>query len=413
MTIRIEHTKDLGRFIMARWQLFLASAWLAGSAAFVNAADWPAFRGAEAGVSRETGLPGAWDGPSGQGVAWKYPLTGQGISSPVVAGGKVFLTACTGYQQKRLMVMALSAGDGKLLWQRQFAATGDTTCHPTTNMAAPTPVAGPKGVYALFATGDAIGLSHDGDLLWIRSLVRDNPTVTNQVGMASSLALSRDTVLVSMENAGESFFAGLDASTGIDRWRLPRSSGLNWSSPLVIGRNGRDEALFPSSSELLAVEPESGKTVWKHEGPIATIASPAIDGGRLYAPGSPFVAFKPGAADEWKSPKLSTRHTSPVAVDGKLYSAVVIGVNCVDGATGQEVWQHRLKGPFSASLLAGDGKLYAINEEGVATVLALGGDKPKVLATNALGEKVASTPAISGGRLFIRGDKHLYCIAGR
>lgn len=398
---------------MTRTRKLVAATLLAVLAAGSPAADWPSFRGAEAGVSREKGLPESWDGPSGRGVAWKAGIPGNGISSPVVAGGKVFLTACTGYQQKRLLVVALDATDGRELWLRQFAATGDTSCHPTTNMAAPTPVAGPRGVYALFATGDAVGLSPDGDLLWVRSIVRDHPTVTNQVGMASSLALSGDTVLVSMENLGESFFAGLDATTGVERWRLPRKGGMNWASPLVMRRNGRDEAVFPSAGELLALDPATGKEVWKHDGPKATIASPALDAGRLYAPGSPMIAFKPQGPDEWKSPKLSTRHTSPVAVGGHLYGAIIIGVNCVDGATGNEVWQHRLKGPFSASLVAGDGKLYAINEEGIATVLAQGGDKARVLATNTLGEKVSATPAISGGRIYIRGDRHLYCLGAR
>ena len=115
---------------MARWRKWLAASILAGLVSRVPAADWPSFRGAEAGVSRESGLPEAWDGSSGKGVAWKTPIPGQGISSPVVAGGKVFLTACTGYQQKRLVVIALNSADGKVLWQRQFAATGDTTCHP-------------------------------------------------------------------------------------------------------------------------------------------------------------------------------------------------------------------------------------------------------------------------------------------
>ena len=394
------------------WKKVLMVAAL-GMATMAQGADWPAFRGTDAGVSREAGLPAAWDGASGKGVAWKTVIPGQGISSPVVAGDRVFLTACSGYQQKRLMVIALDAKQGKILWQRQFSATGDTTCHPTTSMAAPTPVVGPRGVYALFATGDAVGLGLEGDLLWYRSIVRDHPTVTNQVGMASSLAYGSDTVLVSMENPGESFFAGLDATSGTERWRLPRKSSMNWSSPMVLRRNGKEEALFPSGNELLAVDPATGKTVWKHDGPIATIASPAMDDGRLFAPGSPMVAFKPGAPDDWKSPKMSTRHTSPVAMNGRLYGAIIIGVNCVDAKTGNEIWQHRLKGPFSSSLLAGDGKLYATNEEGLTTVLALGGDKAVVLASNPLGEKVSATPAISGGRLFVRGEKHLFCVDGR
>ena len=90
------------------WEKVLMVAAL-GMATMVQGADWPAFRGTDAGVSREAGLPTAWDGASGKGVAWKTVIPGQGISSPVVAGDRVFLTACSGYQQKRLMVIALDA----------------------------------------------------------------------------------------------------------------------------------------------------------------------------------------------------------------------------------------------------------------------------------------------------------------
>src|ERR1700694_3697494 len=103
-----------------------------------SAADWPQFRGPQgAGISAETGLPATW-GPD-ENVRWKAPLPGRGLSSPVIAKGRVYVTACSGFQQPRLHVLCFDEASGKQLWERQFSATGNTLCHDKTCMAAPTP----------------------------------------------------------------------------------------------------------------------------------------------------------------------------------------------------------------------------------------------------------------------------------
>jgi len=378
----------------------------------VSAQDWPCFRGPETGVSKATGLPLSWDGKTGKGVAWKLELPGKGVSSPVVVGNRLYLTAAVGYLEKRLVVLAVDPGSGKQLWKRQLTATGPTACHPTTSMAGPTPVADAQGVYALFATGDLVSFSPDGDLRWYRSLVTDHPTVGNQVGMASSLALSGGLVIVQMENIGESFIAGIEPGTGIEKWRIPRESSSTWNSPVAVQVGGKDRVIVQNAKGFVLLDPANGQEIWSHKGPMVPIASPAVSEGQLFACGSPFVAMPLGDSQgkiTWESSKMGARHASPLAVDGKVYGVVQIGLNCLDAKSGKEVWQQRLKGPISASPVAADGRIYLFAEDGSGYVVKLGGDKPQLLATNTLGESVSATPAIQGGKLILRAEKHLWC----
>jgi hypothetical protein len=130
-------------------------------------------------VARE-GPPTEWS--QRQGHAWQAKLPARGVSSPVVAGGRVYVTCSSGTRDDRLHVLCFDAGSGKQLWHRQLQGTGSTAAHPKSSMAANTPVADETGVYALFATGDLAAFDADGTLRWYRSLVGDYPTITNQVG---------------------------------------------------------------------------------------------------------------------------------------------------------------------------------------------------------------------------------------
>ena len=161
--------------------------------AFAAAADWPQFRGPDGvGFADGNDLPEKWTAT--ENIRWKAALPGKGLSSPVIAGGKVYVTACSGYQETRLHLLCFDAASGKQLWERQLWATGSTMCHPKTNMAAPTPATDGRNVYAMFATGDIAAFDADGRLLWYRALARDYPQITNQVGLAASLALRRRAV---------------------------------------------------------------------------------------------------------------------------------------------------------------------------------------------------------------------------
>jgi outer membrane protein assembly factor BamB len=385
-----------------------------------RADDWPQFRGpGGAAVSRDAGPPTTWDGASGANVRWKADLPGRGISSPVVARGRAYVTACTGVRQDRLRVLCFDAATGKQFWERQFWATGSTVSHPRTCMAAPTPATDGEHVYALFATGDLVGLDRDGNLLWYRALARDYPQITNQIGMAASPVLYNDVLLVPVETPGDSFAAGLDKLTGKNRWKVPRPRDANWVTPLLLDRHGRAEALFLSANEVTAYDPECGRECWTYhdEGlsPTPSVPSPVAADGLIVTGNG--VALRPGVKGEapapaWKSNKLRPAYASPLYYGGRLYvvnnTATVL--NCFDVKDGKVAWQQRVKGPFSASPVAADGRLYLANEEGVTTVIEAG-PGPRVLAANPLGEEVLATPAICDGAIFLRTDRHLYCIA--
>jgi len=382
------------------------------------AGDWPGFRGpAGAGVSPETGLPVKWS--KTEGLRWKAELPGRGLSNPVIAGGKVFVTASSGYRENRLHVLCFDLASGDKLWERRLASTGNTACHPTTCMAAPTPVTDGHNVYALFATTDLAALDGAGNLLWYRSLVSDYPTITNQVGMAASPALYKDTLIVPMENVGESFVAGLDTKTGKNKWKHVRSQQITWVSPLVMEVDGKAATIVASPEEVSAYDPETGKPRWNLSGDgISTIPSVVAGGGLLFVPGKDFLALKP-AADAatpevvWKSSKVQAAgYPSPVYHEGRIYVMSKVGVNCFNATNGESIWQQRIKGKFSGTPVIGDGKLYVCNEEGTTTVLKLG-DKPEVLAVNELGDTILATPAIAAGAIFLRSDKYLYCIGGK
>lgn len=391
---------------------------LVGGQGYLFAADWNQFRGPQGnGISQETGLPVKWDAQ--QGIAWKADLPGKGLSTPIVVGNTVYVTACSEREGSRLHVLAFDAKKGKELWRRSIIATGGTACHPKTNMAAPTPVASDKGVVALFATADLVAFSPEGDLLWCRSLVGEDPRITNQVGMASSLAMAQDTVLVEMETAASSFICGLDFATGREKWRHPRGKGVNWTSPMVVNHKGTMLALFLAPSGLTACDPATGKILWNYaETPGASIPSPTVGEEMIYSPGNPLVALKAaptGVNPEvaWKSNKGIGTYCSPVVYQGKLYGVSSVGINCLDAATGKELWTHRVKGPFAGSPVAADGKIYLVTEEGVTVVLKAGTDQPEVLANNKLGETILCNPSISGGKIFMRSDSTLWCIGAK
>jgi outer membrane protein assembly factor BamB len=262
-------------------------------------------------------------------------------------------------------------------------------------------------------------LDADGNLLWYRSLVRDYPDITNQVGMAASPVLWKDVLLLPMENAGDSFAAALDANTGKNLWRSGRFRDINWVTPLVVeqqGGKGKAEVLFQTSNDVTAYEPRTGKVLWSLTGQgTSQVASPTQGEGLLLIAARQFLALRPGKElggkpeIVWKSNKLSSGYTSPVYHQGRVYALTGVGLNCVDAKNGAFLWQQRIKGPFWASPVIADGKAYVANEDGLVTVIKLG-KEPEVLATNDMKQAFLATPAIAGGAIYLRSDQTLFCV---
>jgi outer membrane protein assembly factor BamB len=394
---------------------FLAVSLTLALALSLRAADWSQFRGPNAtGVSSDKNLPTEWGKDKGQ--KWKAALPARGVSSPVVFGDRVYVTCSGGVRDDRLHVLCFDASSGKQLWHRQFQATGGTSAHPKSCMAANTPVADETGVYALFATGDLACFDTDGTLRWYRSLVGDYPTITNQVGMAASPVLVKDRLIVPMDNAGESFIAAVDAKYGKNVWKAERPREINWVTPLVRTVGTATEILFDGPFGLTAYDATSGEKRWTSKLTRGSIPTGVLDGDTLYMPVGGVTAIKLGAKGPEGDPVMKAKDVqpgmpSPLVYQGKVYATNGTGiVMCADAKSGKLLYKERVKGACSASPVAGDDKVYILNETGACTVLDAKADSFEVLAVNELGEETLGTPAIAHGRIYIRTDKALYAI---
>lgn len=391
---------------------------LIGATLAAAGADWTRFRGDSSSSALRETLPTSWSKADGKNIAWEAPLPGKGVAGAIVVGDNVIVTASDGPRESRLHVLCFDAATGKKRWSRQFWATGRTLCHPTSAVAANTPVSDGQRIYAFFSSNDLICLDLQGNLVWFRGLTHDYPAAGNDVGMASSPLLVRDTVVVQIECQGESFACGLDKTTGEDRWRIPRPAEANWSSPVALrGGAGLDQiVVLPSGKGLTALDADTGAELWSNKAPGDSIASPVSDGQTLWSPGNGVRMLKTSAGTApptvaWANNKLSPGAASPVLHDKKLYVINRAGVlSCADAETGELKWQLRLKGAFWSTPVAAGDYLYAANQDGDVQVVRLG-DQGELVATNTLGESLMGSAAVANGAIYYRSHGHLWKIA--
>lgn len=394
-------------------RLFFFSAVCLGVLAGEANADWRQFRG-----NKTDGIAHGETGPATfDQVAWKVPLKGRGLSTPIVVGDKVIVTSSTGFRQDRLHVNCYDAKSGKQLWTRQFWATGRTQCHPKMCNATPTPASDGKRIYAFFSSNDLICLDLDGNLLWFRGIGHDFPNASNSLGMSSSPVVIGDTLVVQVENDADSFATGIDVATGVSRWKKKRPQKANWTSPAVLTtKAGKSLALLQSSAGLSAVEPKTGKEVWNYGDGASTIPSSTVNGDVVFVPSHGLTALRavPGGSTPellWQEGRLGPGTPSPLAYQGKVYTVNRAGIlRCAHAKTGKIAWQLRLRGPHSGTPVAAGNRLYLINEKGQCDIVDISGKKGKVVSKAELKDKILCTPAISDGALYTRSDGYLWRI---
>ena len=380
----------------------------------VARADWLQFRGPNGNGS----VAGNEKLPTELGddcIAWKAPLPGRGLSSPIIIGDRVFLSAASGPEQNQLMVLCFASSDGKELWRRSFWATGRTMCHPKTCVAAPTPASDGKHIFALWSSNDLVCLDLDGNLRWLRGLTLDYPNASNSLGMASSPIVAGDTLVAQIENDSESFAAGFDLATGANRWKIDRPKIANWTSPVALQSGDQLIVALQSSKGVVGVHPATGSGIWNYPKGASPMPSGAAAGDTLYVPSGGLTALRPGTKGEdtkpvWNERTQNPSTASPLVAGDKVYIINSAGVlNAADRATGERLWRVRLKGPFSSSPVAGDNRhLYVFNEEGLGQCVDLSGEKGEVVSEIALGETILGTPSISDHALYLRSDQTLW-----
>lgn len=406
--------------------------WLAFGACPAGAArgaspaqDWPQYRGPQGlGVSEERGLPTAWGARSG--VRWKKPLPGPGHSSPVVWGERVFLTAYAppkGAGAGRLLTLCVDRRTGETLWEREVSVKQVERVGGANAPASPTPVTDGRRVYVFFGSFGLVCFDFDGGKVW-EAPIGPHPS---EWGSASSPVLYGPLLILNYTADAEGFLLAVDKETGRPVWRTRHAQPEHsFATPLIWKTAGGDYVVAFDSGHLKGFDPKDGREVWRVGGmPKGVAPTPVAAHGLLYAASNSqpnfIVAVRPGGRGDITRTHVAWRHDkgvisvpSPVAVGEYLYALRDGGVmTCLDAKTGAVVWQHRLpaRGNYFASPVAGDGKIYVVNEEGEVAVVAA---RPvyELLAANSMGERTMSTPAISRGEIFIRTDEHLYCVEG-
>ena len=381
-------------------------------------ADWPGWRGpTRDGLSTETDFPVRWSAT--ENLRWKAPVPGLGVSAPVILGAQVFLTSSGGRAGEELYLLCYHRANGRLLWQKRFFGSelSDGQYAPG-SMAVPTPATDGKRIFALFGTGDLVCVDRDGKPVWIRSLANEYGSFRNRWGMSSSPLLLDGLLVVQVDHWTGSYLLGIDAVTGKNRWRTLRGVGVNWTSPVAARVGAKHLIVATGTNAIRAYDASTGREVWSLPGLLPQcIPTPVVREGRMWVScGSGFTTLcvrLDAAKVEWTAPSKGSEIPSPLWLGGRLYYAEDAGfVACLRADTGERLWRGRLGGKVHASPVAAGDKLYFASTNGTVTVLRAGGEL-MVLARNDLGEGIVASPALARGCVYLRGEKHLFCVGAK
>lgn len=435
--------------------------WIASLALISTAAlaqDWPQFRGPSgSGVDSSANPPVTWDA---SGIAWKAPIPGLAVSSPIVSGGRVFVTTAISSDASQSLrtglygdvepvadvsphvwkVIALDRKTGKPLWE-QTALQGvpKTKRHPKSSQASCTPATNGKVLIAYFGSEGLFAYSMDGKLLWKKDLGLQNAgwffDPDYEWGAASSPVIHKDSVIVQCDRQRDSFVAAYRLSDGKELWRTTRDEIPTWGTPtLVPGQEGRATELVTNGSKAIrGYDADTGKELWTLSPNSEVVCTTPVFGHGLifvtagYPPVRPVYAIRQGStgnlalpagksssdAIAWSNNNGGVYLPSPLLYGDHLYTLGNNGVlTAYDAKTGTRVYQQRVGsgGAFTAALVAAAGRIYATSEDGEVYAIKAGAQY-ELLGKSSIPEKILPTPALSGDMMFLRGDKHVYAVA--
>ena len=401
----------------------IAFAGLAAFALLANdgrAANWPQFRGPTGlGYTEEKNLPLTWNAKTGENILWKSPLpkSDNPYSSPIVWGDRVFVT-CVINNPLEHHVLCFQASDGKQLW--------DVTVPPGPwllkdlrgGYGAPTPATDGKNVFVVFGSAVVASLDFDGKIVWRKDLEKIN----FDVAMGSSPILYQETVILDCDQNGKTAsFIAFDKKSGEIKWEEKRPQvAFAHSTPVIVTVGGKKQMLVSASNAIQGLDPATGKILWWCAA-YGDATSPAFSGGLVFSDsgrGGKAVCVDP--TGEGDVTKTHLKWTFPQIPEG-LSSAIIVGdlvfrthnpetLRCLKFSTGEPVFNERLVGvsTWASPFATPEGNIYFASAGKSFVIKA--NDKLEVLATNEIGEEARASAAVSDGRIFLRGDKTLYCI---
>jgi outer membrane protein assembly factor BamB len=420
---------------------------VAATATLAAGENWPQWRGpGSQGISSEAALPTEWSAV--KNVVWTTGLPA-GHSSPIVWGNRLFLTAAiegdvvpgakaAGHvvegqvwlhpdsvaadRRHTLKVLALDVATGKVLWDRTaYEGTVYDARHRRSSFAGPTAVTDGKLVYAYFGPEGLYAYDFSGHLAW--KVVERFKTLG--LGTGTSPVLFQDLVIIQRdEDEGkDSVIAAYDKTTGREAWKTRRPVQISWSTPALVNVEGRTELVTNGSEFAIGYDPASGKELWRTTGVESNaIHTPLVGKGLVIMtagfPAKKVIAIRPGSVPNdrrvaWEYAKGTGYVVSNILYGDYVYLLTDNGVvTCLDAETGAVEYEGgRPPTPsrFMGSPVAFNGFIAMTSEEG-DTFMIKAGPTHAIVRTNTVDEPVYSSPALANGRIYIRGEKHLFAI---
>ncbi len=386
----------------------------------LRAENWPCWRGPRGdGSSLETSVPVRWSDTDN--VLWKTAIPGKGHSSPIVWGERIFLTTAIKETKQRLL-LCLETKTGHILWQREVLVAPPERIHRFNSYASSTPATDGKAVYVSFLDVDKMFVAaydFQGQRLW-----QVRPGVfASMHGYCSSPVLWKNTVIVNGDHDGPAYIAALDRDNGKTIWKTPRPNRTrSYCAPIIRTIDGRNQLILSGSKCVASFDPDTGSRHWIIDGPTEQfVASLVYNGSLLFMtagfPDLYMQAIRPDGRGNvtkthvvWQKDVDCSYVPSPIAIGPYFIVMDDKGVlSEFEAATGRRLWRQRLGGRHSASLVSANGLVYVLSDKGEMTVVRPGAEYEAV-ARNEIAEEANASPAISEGRMYLRGDKHLFCI---
>jgi outer membrane protein assembly factor BamB len=390
------------------------------------AKDWPEWRGpTRDGIAAPDQTPPVeWNETNN--VLWKAPIPGAGHGSPTVVGERIYLPTAEPAKPSQSL-LCFERTTGNLVWQSKVHGGQPAAGKNANSTAASSTVAcDGRRLFINFLNESAVYTSAvdlDGKLLWQRKVC---DYVTHQ-GFGSSPVLYGSLVLVSADHRGGGVLAGLDQTTGQVVWSVPRPKIANYTTPALVQANGRAQMVLGGCNLITSVDPATGKKLWEIEGSTEEcVTTAASDGVRVFASGgypknhTVSVVADGSGKIAWQN-NVRLYVPSPIIKGGHIFAVLDAGMAvCWKSDTGQELWKERLGGDFFSSPVMVGERIYASNVRGRTFVFEATPKNFKIIAQNQLGDEAYATPAICGGRIYLRvakrGDKReefLYCLGAK
>jgi outer membrane protein assembly factor BamB len=407
-----------------------------------RADNWPQWRGPLGNsTSEEQDLPLTWS--ENHGVAWKVDLPGWGTSTPAVWNDDLFVTT---QDEEKLLVLKLDRKSGRTVWTREVGhaetprsspARSTQKFHELHNNASPSPVTDGEVAVVHFGNGALAAYDFAGQQFWQHDLQKEYGAYSIWWGHANSPVLVDDLVVsVCMQDSlagvakteAESYLVAHDKRTGELRWKSRRLTGAEaeegdaYTTPVLYRSPGGSQLVVMGGNQLDAYDAVTGKQIWYLPGIVGgrTITGPTVGQDMVFATQGmrkDLLAVRLDGHGKlsrrnvvWKDTEATPDSCCPVFWRDLLFTVTDDGVaKCYEATAGRVKWKKRLPGGYKASPVAAEGRIYFLNMQGVATVIAAN-DRFEKLAENRLDDDTTASPAVAGGRIYVRGKKHLYAI---